>query len=73
MLIILLACSFADLQNPQFDLDGKAYAAVGQSGLMAIYDTLLSQVGLLIVVLSFVVVVVEIWSFLLISNQMLVS
>ena len=58
MLIILLACSFADLQNPQLDLDGKACAAVGQSGLMAIYDTLFSQVGLLTVVLSFVVVVV---------------
>ena len=40
----LIDSSFADLQNPQFDLDGKAYAAVGQSGLMAIYDTLLSQV-----------------------------
>lgn len=58
MLIILLAWSFADLQNPQLDLDGKACAAVGQSGLMAIYDTLFSQVGLLTVVLSFVVVVV---------------
>ena len=40
---------------------------------MAIYDTLFSQVGLLNVVLSFVIVVVEVWSFLLISNQMLVS
>nr|CDM81203.1 unnamed protein product [Triticum aestivum] len=68
----LINNSFADLQNPQFDLDGKAYAAVVQSGLMAIYDTLLRQVGLLTVVLSFVVVV-EIWCFLLISNQMLVS
>ena len=36
--------SFADLQNPQLDMDGKACAAVGQSGLMAIYDTLFSQV-----------------------------
>ena len=41
------ACSFADLQNPQMDFDGKACAAVGQSGLMAIYDTLFSQVSLL--------------------------
>ncbi len=40
-----LACSFADLQNPQMDMDGKACAAVGQSVLMAIYDTLFSQVG----------------------------
>ncbi|KAM0922761.1 hypothetical protein ACQ4PT_005944 [Festuca glaucescens] len=39
----LINSSFADLQNPQLDLDGKACAAVGQSGLMAIYDTLFSQ------------------------------
>ena len=37
-------CSLADLQNPQFELDGKACAAVGQSSLMALYDTLFSQV-----------------------------
>lgn len=37
-------CSFADLQKPQGDLDGKACAAVGQNGLMALYDTLFSQV-----------------------------
>jgi hypothetical protein len=47
LLTILLACSFADLQNPQMDFDGKACAAVGQSGLMAIYDMLFSQVSLL--------------------------
>ncbi|XP_031488425.1 delta-1-pyrroline-5-carboxylate synthase-like isoform X2 [Nymphaea colorata] len=35
--------SFADLQKPQHELDGKACAAVGQSGLMALYDTLFSQ------------------------------
>jgi delta-1-pyrroline-5-carboxylate synthetase len=29
------------------DFDGKACAAVGQSGLMAIYDMLFSQVSLL--------------------------
>ncbi|KAK8953563.1 hypothetical protein KSP40_PGU005531 [Platanthera guangdongensis] len=34
---------FADLQKPQFELDGKASAAVGQGGLMALYDTLFSQ------------------------------
>ncbi|KAH0995391.1 hypothetical protein GBA52_019255 [Prunus armeniaca] len=32
--------SFADLQNPQNDFDGKACAAVGQSSLMALYDTI---------------------------------
>lgn len=36
--------SFADLQKPQVELDGKACAAVGQNGLMALYDTLFSQV-----------------------------
>lgn len=36
--------SFADLQNPQGDFDGKACAAVGQSSLMALYDTMFSQV-----------------------------
>ncbi|XP_038905634.1 delta-1-pyrroline-5-carboxylate synthase-like isoform X1 [Benincasa hispida] len=35
--------SFADLQNPQGDFDGKACAAVGQSSLMALYDTMFSQ------------------------------
>ncbi|RLN04279.1 hypothetical protein C2845_PM13G13340 [Panicum miliaceum] len=39
----LIHSSFADLQNPQMDFDGKACAAVGQSGLMAIYDMLFSQ------------------------------
>jgi len=38
------SCSFADLQKPQPELDGKACAAVGQNGLMALYDTLFSQV-----------------------------
>lgn len=37
-------CSFADLQNPHTDFDGKACAAVGQSSLMALYDTMFSQV-----------------------------
>ena len=36
--------SFADLQKPQLELDGKPCAAVGQSGLMALYDGLLTQV-----------------------------
>ncbi|MBA0581496.1 hypothetical protein Gorai_023673 [Gossypium raimondii] len=35
--------SLAELQNAQFELDGKACAAVGQSSLMALYDTLFSQ------------------------------
>ncbi|KAI3470791.1 hypothetical protein Pfo_027454 [Paulownia fortunei] len=39
----LIHSSFADLQKPQVELDGKACAAVGQNGLMALYDTLFSQ------------------------------
>ncbi|KAJ4798211.1 Delta-1-pyrroline-5-carboxylate synthase [Rhynchospora pubera] len=39
----LLNSSFADLQKPQVELDGKACAAVGQSGLMALYDALFTQ------------------------------
>ncbi|XP_042378669.1 delta-1-pyrroline-5-carboxylate synthase 1-like isoform X2 [Zingiber officinale] len=39
----LVNSSFADLQKPQLELDGKACAAVGQSGLMALYDVLFSQ------------------------------
>ncbi|KAK7287286.1 hypothetical protein RIF29_00496 [Crotalaria pallida] len=40
-----LFCSFSDLQRPQGDdHDGKACAAVGQSSLMALYDTMFSQV-----------------------------
>ncbi|XP_074368128.1 uncharacterized protein LOC141708410 isoform X1 [Apium graveolens] len=35
--------SFADLQKPQVELDGKACAAVGQNGLMALHDTLFSH------------------------------
>jgi len=42
--IVYLLCSFSDLQKPQGDLDGKACAAVGQSSLMALYDTMFSQV-----------------------------
>lgn len=40
----LVNSSFADLQKPQMELDGKACAAVGQSGLMALYDMLFTQV-----------------------------
>ena len=40
----VIVCSFADLQKPQVELDGKACAAVGQNSLMALYDTLFSQV-----------------------------
>ncbi|XP_020268245.1 delta-1-pyrroline-5-carboxylate synthase-like isoform X2 [Asparagus officinalis] len=39
----LVNSSFADLQKPQEELDGKACAAVGQSGLMALYDALFTQ------------------------------
>jgi delta-1-pyrroline-5-carboxylate synthetase len=39
----LIHSSFADLQKPQVELDGKACAAVGQSSLMATYDDLFSQ------------------------------
>ncbi|KAF3334076.1 Delta-1-pyrroline-5-carboxylate synthase [Carex littledalei] len=39
----LLYSSFSDLQKPQLELNGKACAAVGQSGLMALYDSLFSQ------------------------------
>nr|ANR02122.1 delta1-pyrroline-5-carboxylate synthetase 3 [Lilium regale] len=39
----LVHSSFADLQKPQVELDGKACAAVGQSGLMALYESLFSQ------------------------------
>ncbi|XP_058099410.1 delta-1-pyrroline-5-carboxylate synthase-like [Magnolia sinica] len=39
----LVNSSFADLQKPQVELDGKACAAAGQSGLMALYDALFSQ------------------------------
>ncbi|PHU09006.1 Delta-1-pyrroline-5-carboxylate synthase [Capsicum chinense] len=39
----LLNSSFLDLQKPQNELDGKACAAVGQNGLMALYDSLFSQ------------------------------
>ncbi|KAG1365811.1 putative Delta-1-pyrroline-5-carboxylate synthase 1 [Cocos nucifera] len=39
----LFVNSFADLQKPQLELDGKACAAAGQSGLMALYDALFSQ------------------------------
>ncbi|KAJ6768075.1 GLUTAMATE SEMIALDEHYDE DEHYDROGENASE [Salix koriyanagi] len=35
--------SFSDLQKLQVDFDGKACAAVGQNSLMALYDTLFSQ------------------------------
>lgn len=44
--------SFADLQKPQAELDGKACAAVGQNNLMALYDTLFSQVKHIICFLS---------------------
>ncbi|KAA3471914.1 delta-1-pyrroline-5-carboxylate synthase-like isoform X2 [Gossypium australe] len=39
----LVNSSLADLQYPQVELDGKACAAVGQNSLMALYDTLFSQ------------------------------
>ena len=51
-LVVLMSCSFADLQKPQVELDGKACAAVGQNNLMALYDTLFSQVLHIIFILS---------------------
>ncbi|XP_050387828.1 delta-1-pyrroline-5-carboxylate synthase [Argentina anserina] len=42
----LVNSSFADLQKPQMELDGKACAAVGQNCLMALYDTLFSQLDM---------------------------
>ncbi|GMN41422.1 hypothetical protein TIFTF001_010643 [Ficus carica] len=39
----LINSSFADLQKPQVEIDGKACAAVGQNSLMALYDTLFIQ------------------------------
>ncbi|KAL6336606.1 hypothetical protein AAG906_035920 [Vitis piasezkii] len=39
----LVNSSLDDLQKPQIELDSKACAAVGQSSLMALYDTLFSQ------------------------------
>ncbi|KAM7526391.1 hypothetical protein LguiA_016293 [Lonicera macranthoides] len=39
----LINSSFADLQKPEEEFSGRACAAVGQNGLMALYDTLLSQ------------------------------
>ncbi|KAH9546290.1 hypothetical protein CY35_12G087500 [Sphagnum magellanicum] len=39
----LMNSSFVDLAKPQVELDGKPCAAVGQSGLMALYDSLFSQ------------------------------
>nr|ANU05021.1 delta-1-pyrroline-5-carboxylate synthase 1 [Manihot esculenta] len=41
----LVNSRFADLQKPQNEIDGKACAAVGQNSLMALYDTLFSQVA----------------------------
>ncbi|KAE8683092.1 Delta-1-pyrroline-5-carboxylate synthase [Hibiscus syriacus] len=42
----LVNSSFADLQKPQVELDGKACAAVGQNSLMALYDTLFSELDI---------------------------
>ncbi|XP_075507887.1 delta-1-pyrroline-5-carboxylate synthase-like [Primulina tabacum] len=42
----LINSSFADLQKPQIEIDGKACAAVGQNGLMALYDSLFSQLDI---------------------------
>ena len=42
--VLFLFFSFADLQKPQNELDGKACAAVGQSSLMAYYESMFDQV-----------------------------
>jgi len=44
LFLFLWVCSFADLQKPQSELDGKACAGVGQSSLMAYYETMFDQV-----------------------------
>lgn len=49
-------CSFADLLNPQFEFDGKACASVGQSSLMALYDTMFSQVPISYLIYIFLVI-----------------
>lgn len=66
LLTILLTCSFADLQNPQMNFDGKACAAVGQSVLMAIYDTLFSQVSH--APLICILVVKRVWRYLFLTR-----
>lgn len=35
---------FVDFQKPQVKLDGKPCAIIGKSGLIALYDSLFSQV-----------------------------
>lgn len=47
----LINSSFAELQKPQLELDGKACAAVGQNSLMALYDTLFTQVTIITIIL----------------------
>ncbi|XP_044508513.1 delta-1-pyrroline-5-carboxylate synthase-like isoform X2 [Mangifera indica] len=42
----LINSSFADLQKPQVELDGKACAAVGQNSIMALYDTLFGELDM---------------------------
>ncbi|XWS74921.1 hypothetical protein CRYUN_Cryun01aG0040000 [Craigia yunnanensis] len=42
----LVNSSFADLQKPQVELDGKACAAVGQNRLMALYDTFFNELDI---------------------------
>ncbi|XVF83754.1 hypothetical protein PTKIN_Ptkin16aG0517700 [Pterospermum kingtungense] len=42
----LVNSSFADLQKPQLELDGKACAAVGQNSLMALYDSLFNELDI---------------------------
>ncbi|KAE8671949.1 Delta-1-pyrroline-5-carboxylate synthase [Hibiscus syriacus] len=42
----LVNSSFADLQKPQVELDGKACAAVGQNSLKALYDSLFSKLDI---------------------------
>eukprot|EP00252_Welwitschia_mirabilis_P000165 TRINITY_DN1012_c0_g1_i2.p1 TRINITY_DN1012_c0_g1~~TRINITY_DN1012_c0_g1_i2.p1 ORF type:complete len:643 (+),score=120.68 TRINITY_DN1012_c0_g1_i2:423-2351(+) len=39
----LMNSSFVDLQKPEVEIDGKPCAAIGQSGLMSLYDTLFTQ------------------------------
>lgn len=56
--------SFVDLQKPMRELDGKPCAAVGQSGLMALYDSLFTQVPIRMPIpfsTSFFYFMIKIW------------
>lgn len=61
---LLTICSFSDIQKPQVGLYGKACADVDQNGVIALYDTLFSELKLLYLKYMFILVI---------SNTMLFS